>query len=254
MIRAIEIKNPSGRVIRGYLDRPEDFNGTVVVYFHGFTGNLTEHGEMFRDFSRLIAKLGFSSLRCDFTGNGESEGSFRDFTYDTLVEDARTIIDYALDLDKKEIILLGYSMGGAVAAHMAARRPGEISRLLLWSPAGNLSALIKARYEKAPKLDNGNVDCPNFELSKALYESLSRYDWRSGLERFKNPVKIIHGRLDRAVDYLEAYRYCGLFPNASVDIIEEAGHGYDSRETRERLFNKSVEFLRGREDENNSLH
>lgn len=126
MIRAIEIKNPSGRVIRGYLDRPEDFNGTVVVYFHGFTGNLTEHGGMFRDFSRLIAKLGFSSLRCDFTGNGESEGSFRDFTYDTLVEDARTIIDYALDLDKRKSFFSATAWAAPSPRIWPREDPGDI--------------------------------------------------------------------------------------------------------------------------------
>ncbi|HHZ18287.1 MAG TPA: alpha/beta hydrolase [Acholeplasmataceae bacterium] len=246
MIRAIAIENRRGLTIRGYLNRPDDYNGTLVVYFHGFTGNLTEHGGMFRDFSRLIAAHGFASLRCDFTGNGESDGAFRDFTYDTLVEDAEAILDHARTLDKKETVLLGFSMGGAVAAYEAARRAEEIDRLLLWSPAGNLSKLIKTRYEKAPKLTNGNVDYPNFELSQALYESLSQYDWHSGLENYHKPVKIVHGRLDQAVDYLEAYRYHGLFPNASLTIIENAGHGYDTRASREQLFAISLEFLRGR--------
>lgn len=245
MIKTVEIINAQKKTLRGYLNSPDNYIGTLVVFFHGFTGNLTEHGGMFRNFSRIISEYGFASLRCDFSGNGESDGNFCDFTYDTLISDATVILDYAKSLSHKKIVLLGYSMGGAVAAYLAARWADDIERLLLWSPAGNLSNLIKKRYENASKQTNGNIDCPNFELSKKMYDTLSKYDWHDGLGKYKSPVKIIHGRLDQAVDYLESYRYCGLFPNATVYIIEGAGHGYDRRTERTQLFKKSLEFLRG---------
>jgi len=119
--------------------------------------------------------------------------------------------------------------------------------LLLWSPAGNLTDLIKMRYENAPKQVNGNIDCPNFELSKKMVETLPKYNWHDGLEKYQNSVKIIHGRGDQAVNYLESYRYCGLFPHATVSIIASAGHGYDRRGERIQLYKKSLEFLRGRQ-------
>jgi len=126
---------------------------------------------------------------------------------------------------------------------LAGRRPCDITRLLLWSPAGNLTSLIKNRYEKATKLANGNIDCPNFPISKALYESLSKYDWHDGLEKYQNPVLIMHGQSDQAVKCRESYRYGNLFPKALVYLVTGAGHGYDRHAERQKLFQKSLEFI-----------
>jgi len=248
MRKAIEIVNKQGNILRGYFDLPTNFFGELVIFFHGFTGNKTEHGGMFRDFSRMLSKEGYASLRMDFFGNGESDGEFKDFTYDTLVDDGYAIVEHVKRMENiNTITLLGYSMGGALAAYLAPRLCNDIDKLLLWSPAGNLSKLIKTRYEVSLKKENGNVDSPNFEISKEMYNSLFKYNWHSGIENYHKPVKIIHGQLDLAVNYLESNYYCELFSNAVLKIIEGAGHGYDQSKERECLFKESLKFIRGEE-------
>ena len=95
MLKHIEITNKEGRILRGYLTLPEQFNGDLVLMYHGFTGNKTEHAGHFRNLSRLLAAEKIASLRMDFSGNGESDGEFSDFTFDTLIAEANLMLDYA---------------------------------------------------------------------------------------------------------------------------------------------------------------
>jgi len=245
MLKHVEITNKHGKTLRGYLDYPENFNGLLVIMYHGFTGNKTEHGGHFRDFSRLLSKHDIGSIRVDYSGNGESDGTFKDFTYDTLLSDANIILDYSKTLDNvNKICLLGFSMGGHVASYIASERSEEVDNLLLWSPSGNMLEVIKNIYEKYPKLENGNADFPNFEISKEMYESASKYKMYDRLDRFNKDVYIVHGKKDKAVDYLYGIKYQESFPNSKIYLIETAGHGYDNREDKKELFTQSLDFLK----------
>ena len=131
MLKHVELEC-NKKVLRGYLTMPEEFNGTIVVCFHGFTGNKTEHAGHFRNLSRLLEKENVATLRLDFSGNGESDGEFRDFTFDTMFSEAQEILKYARKIkDVKKLILLGFSMGGALAATIASQFPKGIDKLVL---------------------------------------------------------------------------------------------------------------------------
>ncbi len=247
MMKHIEIVNKEGRILRGYLTLPEDFNGDLVLMYHGFTGNKTEHACHFRNLSRLLVEEKIASLRMDFSGNGESDGEFKDFTFDTLMAEANLILDYAKTVpDVKRVILLGFSMGGAVAAMIAAKRYQEIDKMVLWSPAGTILEKIKKAFENGTKLENGNVMMGTFELSKEMVESVNRYDTYQGIENFKKPVLIIHGRKDLAVNYLVSATYSVRFFNSHLFYINEAGHGYDNLADRNELYQRTLEFLKMR--------
>ena len=247
MLKDIEITNKEGRILRGYLTLPEEFNGDLVLMYHGFTGNKTEHAGHFRNLSRLLAAEKIASLRMDFSGNGESDGEFSDFTFDTLIAEANLMLDYAKTIsDVKRVMLLGFSMGGAVAAIVAAKRYQEIDKMVLWSPAGNILEKIKKAFESGIKLENGNVMMGTFELSKAMVESVNRYDVYQGIENFKKPVLIIHGRKDLAVNYLISAIYSVRFFNSHLFYLNEAGHGYDSLADRKELYQRTLEFLKTR--------
>lgn len=244
MIKHVEIVNKTGNILRGYLDMPENFNGDLVVMFHGFTGNKTEHAKHFLNFSRIISKCGFASLRMDFYGNGESDGEFKDFTMDTLMSDAEIIINSAFNVPNvKKITLLGFSMGGAVTTCMTSRYGNKISKAILWSAAANINELIRYKFENNPKLDNGNVMFGTFELSQEMYDSLDKYDPLEGLDKFTNPVLLVHGRNDKSVNYLYSPRISVLYHNSRLHIIDGAGHGYDAIKERDDLYKVSLEFL-----------
>ena len=244
MVKHLELINEWGKTLRGYLDYPDNFNGEVLVFFHGFTGNKSEHAYHFRNFSRIISKDGYASIRMDFSGNGESDGEFYDFTYDTMISEAKQMIDYAFKLDGvKKVSLLGFSMGGAVASIMSSVYGNRLSKVILWSAAANIKDHIKKYYETGVKLDNGNSMHGNFELSKEMYETIDKCEPMKGIEKFTNPVLLCHGRSDLCIDYMYSMRYAVIYKNALVHIIDGAGHGYDKVEEQKELYGKSLEFL-----------
>ena len=244
MVKHLELTNKWGKVLRGYLDYPDNFNGEVVVFFHGFTGNKSEHDYHFRNFSRIISKEGYASIRMDFSGNGESDGEFYDFTFDTMIDEAKQMIDYAFKLDGvKKVSVLGFSMGGAVATIMSSIYQNKLSKLILWSAAANIKDHIKKYYETGEKLDNGNSMHGNFELSKEMYETIDKCEPMEGIEKFTNPVLLCHGRSDQCIDYMYSMRYAVKYKNATVHIVDGAGHGYDKVSEQKELYGKSLEFL-----------
>lgn len=245
MVKHVEIVNDQGRILRGYYTEPEDFNGDVVVMFHGFTGNKTEHAGHFRNFSRILAENSCASLRMDFSGNGESDGEFRDFTYDTMLPEAFKIIEYARSVKGfKRLFLLGFSMGGALAATVSGMIPEKIDKLILWSPAGDMPEMLREDFENGEKLENGNALYANFEISKEMYESALKWHTFENLDKFENNVLLIHGREDKAVPYLYSARYAVSFKNSHLYIIDDAGHGYDPIDQRKKLYDYSLEFIK----------
>lgn len=245
MVKHVEIKNEKGYVLRGYYTYPDVFKGDVVVMFHGFTGNKTEHAGHFRNLARMLEKEGIASLRMDYYGNGESDGEFSDFTYDTMLDDAFNIINYAKNVNGfKRLILLGFSMGGALAATVSTMIPNEISKMVLWSPAGNIVEIIKNRFENSEKLENGNAIFGSFELSKEMQDSVDKWHTYENLEKFENKVLIINGRKDLSVPYLYSARYAVNFKNSHLYLIDDAGHGYDERIQHQKLYELTLDFLK----------
>ena len=244
MIKHIELPNAEGKILRGYLHMPDNFCGKLVVMFHGFTGNKTEHACHFRNFSRILEKEGVASLRLDFSGNAESDGTFLDFTFDTLLSDAKCIIEYAKKMDGvKSLNVLGFSMGGATAAIMSSIYYNDIDRLLLWSPAGNILSIIKAYYEKLPKDENGNALNGDFSMSLAMYKSIEKYNVFDNLSLYNNEVLIIQGKKDLSVPYETAEKYKSAFNKCNIHYIENAGHGYDPLAISGELYKTSLEYI-----------
>lgn len=245
MVKHVEIINKEGKTLRGYMHMPS-LATEIVVMFHGFTGNKTEHAHHFRNFSRILEQNNIASLRLDFSGNGESDGEFKDFTFDTMMDEAKIIIEFAKKQPNiKNVDLLGFSMGGAVAA-MIARDDITISKLLLWSAAGNIMELIRDKYNANEKDENGNIIFSNyFEMSKMMYESTFNYYPYQRLDKYTNPVLVINGTKDLSVPYLNAVHYAVSFPNSTLKLIDSAGHGYDSIANRDELYSATLKFIVG---------
>lgn len=240
MIKHVEIKGTLGRTLRGYLDLPQD-SSHLVVMFHGYTGNKTEHNGFFRTLSRQLSEKNIASLRMDYGCNGESDGEFVDFHFDEAIKDAKLMLDYAYSLtDITEVSVLGFSMGGAIAAIVCNYKP--IKKLLLWSPAADFSKNLRRKYELAPKMENGNVYSPAFELTLALVESTEKFDFYAEADKFNNQVLIIQGRKDKSVDFLKAMEYAVKFPNSRIHL-NDATHGYDDQNSATELITLSLKFL-----------
>ena len=108
--------------------------GPVIVAIHG----LTTPSQVFDELAGRLAPLGYRVLSYDLYGRGLSDrvpGPQNTAFFLRQLDDLLT--DQGLDQD---VILMGYSMGGAIAAAFAAAQPHRVGRVILLAPAGITTA------------------------------------------------------------------------------------------------------------------
>jgi pimeloyl-ACP methyl ester carboxylesterase len=166
--------------------------------------------------------------------------------------------------------VVGFSIGGWIAANIATKVPERINRLVLIGPVGvktgkpdklDIPDVFAMPREKLDALRfhdpaNNPIDLaklPDDQLNIVARnsESLALLTWepymhdpklRHRLHRVTVPTLFLRGGSDGIVsaDYLE--RYAKLVPNARLDTIAQAGH-LPHVEQRETTVTKVLQFL-----------
>ena len=123
----------------------------VVLFFHGNAGNISHRGDSVAIFQRL----GLNVFIFDYRGYGRSEGSPSE---QGLYRDAAAAWRYLTEtrgFDAREIVLFGRSLGGAVAAQLAAvQQPGA---LILESTLSSARDFARSVFPLLSRLGGGAV-------------------------------------------------------------------------------------------------
>lgn len=110
-----------------YTHNPGD--GDAVVLLHGFGGSTVT----WTDTAQTLAAVGFDVYAVDLLGFGLSEKGWRhDYSHAAQAERVIRVMD-ALGIERASIV--GHSMGGNVAAHLALRHRERVDKLVLVSAA-----------------------------------------------------------------------------------------------------------------------
>ncbi|WP_368073624.1 alpha/beta hydrolase [Tateyamaria omphalii] len=104
--------------------------GPVAVCVHG----LTTPSFVWYGMARGLALLGFRVLVYDLYGRGFSDRVRGAQTAEFFEQQLVDLL--AHERVTEPVTLLGYSMGGAIAAHFTARYPAHVKQLILLAPAG----------------------------------------------------------------------------------------------------------------------
>ena len=135
----------------------ENERGTVVIV-HG----LGEHSGRYAHVVEALNRAGWSVVTYDQRGHGRSPGKRGALPYDlALLDDLARILD---GTHATKRILLGHSMGGAVAARFVAEERGEVDALILSSPALKRGLKLIERI----KLAVAGLVAPNVALNNGL--------------------------------------------------------------------------------------
>jgi len=246
----IEFPNARGRLLRGMLHRPAGTPGGApgVIFFHGFTGDRMESHWIFIKCARVLAREGIASLRFDFFGSGESEGSFHEATLQSEIADARAAIRFMQrqkGIDPARLGLCGLSLGGCVAACVAS---AKVQALVLWSAVAH-PAILHQLSEKLGKPSPNHTNDFEYdarEISARFLKDAPKVNPLSAIRRFTRPTRIIHPSRDKTVprshaaDFLQA---SGARIKQKV-IIPGADHTYTSIAWESRVIGLTVEWFR----------
>jgi alpha-beta hydrolase superfamily lysophospholipase len=210
-----------------------------VVLVHG--GGVTrEEGGFFTRVAAGLAEAGIASLRFDLRGHGKSDGALEQSTLTAHLNDIRVSLErLRAESGAGALHLLGASFGGGLAAYYAAKRPAEISRLVLLNPQLD----YKNRYiEQKPYWIDEHLDAdaarkleddgflrhsPTVRHGRAL---LNEVFWIRPVEVLGDitaPTLIIHGTADTFVS-IDASRAATKRLTARHWLVEIEGaqHGF----------------------------
>ena len=110
----INVKTKDGNVLNGLLFKADSAKG-LVFYLHGNAGSLDNWG----DVAKRYTDLHYSVFIFDYPGYGKSEGSIQ--SKGQLFVATQTAYDQMKQLFHEDsIVVLGYSIGTGMAAHLAA--------------------------------------------------------------------------------------------------------------------------------------
>lgn len=235
--KEIRIENNS-RSIYGVLSRPEYGNGKqpVVIIAHGFNGT---HG-FGRNYFETLNNLGYQCFTFDFpcgSVNSRSNNNTMEMSILDQQSDLEAIVRYfksRTDVDADNIVLIGESQGGLVAALTAAHVSKDIRRLILVYPALCIPAQWNKRYPQLSGIPD-TTRIWNVPLGRRFFTELRDMDVFNVIGKFKKPVLIIQGDADAIVSLEDSRRALKIYKDARLYVIPGAGHGFKSKELKESL-------------------
>lgn len=130
----VHFENNRNRLF-GIFHPANDGNNEFGIIFinSGFQNRVGPH-RLYVDFARILSQIGYSVLRIDLPGIGESEGTITEIHFDSFnPDDTIRAIDFLKDTKKiKRIALFGICAGARCALKAGSTDP-RVERLILWS-------------------------------------------------------------------------------------------------------------------------
>ena len=227
-------------------------DGEPVLMIMGFMGSSRAWFRLLPHIARERRAIVF-----DNRGTGDSDRPRGLFTMDDLVGDALAVLDAA---GAESAHVIGVSMGGMIAQHLALDHPERVRSLALccthhggrrpegrpWrllasialrplvGPGGTFKIVAPVLYsrrtrEERPDRLEADVRMRADDVSPAHTAlgqgaAIARHDSRERLGELQMPVLVVHGEEDRLVPVEAARELARLIPHADLRIVPNAAH------------------------------
>ena len=190
----------------------------TLVFLPGYASDMEGNKALALD--AFAERRGLAMLRLDYSGTGSSAGQFADGTLSAWLEEALTAVD---QLTKGPLILIGSSMGGWLALHLALLRPERVQALVGIAAAPDFT-------------DWGFADGAEAERA-----GLALGFWQSGQQllllhkeiAIHCPVRLLHGEQDNDVPLDVAFKTMRALRSADVQLTVLKGGGHRLSEPHE---------------------
>ncbi len=208
-------------------DLPEGASCPVAIIMHGFNTNSRQHP--FYNLTRQLLEKGIATLRFDFSCHGRSEGDMALMTVEQLMADAETFYSYAKELPfVSEVYLVGYSLGGIIASHIAVKHKEEVHKLVLLSPAADIQMRAKAGFFFGNLYDPNDppevMETELFRIGRPYFLSAQKVEVYEHLKAYDGSALVVFGEEDQYVPREKTLQYQDVLRNLKIVPIPEAGH------------------------------
>jgi exosortase A-associated hydrolase 2 len=200
----------SGRRLHGVLHEGGE-RGAIVVC-HGFAEEKKCAHRVLVDLARRLAADGWSVLRFDLGGCGESDGDFGEQALAQWQEDVAIAADFARqECGRDGAVLCGLRLGATLAAQVAETRD-DIQALVLWEPIVDGARYIQLNLRRSlikkqmteveggqakaeagtpsAPVAEGEIDFDGYRVSQELSDEISGVHLDANPRTYPGPVYI----------------------------------------------------------------
>lgn len=205
-----------GQRIFAVLHRPVDMVHTpLICVFHGFASSKHGSNRSYVKLGEALSLEGIATLRFDFRGAGDSEGSLSDICFEDMLSDAGAVfktIENLEGIDNSRIGLFGASLGGAIAV-LSQVFVKKAKTMALWAPVASGELWYKDVLKQKPELRNADPKLAfetfrGIKIHPKFREQFGCMDAAKALSAFKAPILHMHGSNDETLSlaHQEAFR------------------------------------------------
>ena len=153
--------------------------------------------------ARYLASAGIATLRFDFTGLGESEGTFSSTTFTSKVHDIYYAVKFLREHYEAPKILLGHSLGGAATLAAARNVPEAVCVASLCAPysPSHIEHVFKDVEEDIYRNGVARVQMADKELDigKDFVKDVRSYEIQHRISQMQKALLIMHSPTDNIV-------------------------------------------------------
>lgn len=229
----------------------------LIIFCHGYKG--------YKDWgawnlvARFFAKKGLFFVKFNFSHNGgtlENPIDFPDLeafgqnNYIRELDDLDDIIkwittheEYASEIDRGDITLIGHSRGGGIACLKAAENK-LVKRVISWAGTSDFEARMPSGKELSDWEKAGvayvmnartNQNMPlYYQFYQSFKDNIERLTVKNAVEKLKIPQLIIQGEGDVVVQPDEARNLHKWNPKSKLVLIEDMNHTLGSAQPWEK--------------------
>ncbi|MFV0416695.1 MAG: alpha/beta hydrolase [Chthoniobacterales bacterium] len=239
------IKNAAGENIDYTFatgEKSAHHKGWLVILGHGLTGN--KDRPLITEMADALNQAGFDTLRFSFSGNGDSEGDFRDSNITKGDRDLKAIVS-AASKNYTSLCYLGHSMGSASGVLRASQ---DVRLNCLISLAGIVQTESFAKKEFGGEIpDEGFMwEDENAPLSQQFMDDLCK-KIRNIVSQAKGvsiPWLLVHGNADETVNPNDSNLIKTLKADAvDLVVVRNADHSFTKPAHKQKAIDAVVTWL-----------
>ena len=245
MEQQVTFGNGRGERLAGVLHSPRQAaNGFGVILCHGMESS--KESLKCVHLGESLSRVGFTVLRFDFAGAGDSSGKFESITCNRQVDDLGAAHELLKERGLTRVGIMGSSMGGTTALVYAGAEEGVAALVTLATPIDPRQLIERDFPPKAMALwrAQGFIAFNGRRLNADFLEEAMTIDVAVAVARITCPVLAIHGDADATVPVAQAHAlHAALSGEKELCILPGADHRFTRQEDREVALSRTEEWM-----------
>lgn len=199
--KRIEFKGAFGDMLSAKIDMPEGEYRACALFAHCFT--CSKNLKAVANIAKALNNKGVLVLRFDFTGLGDSGGSFEDTNFSSNVDDLIAAAEYM----KKEMhgptILIGHSLGGAAVLQAASNMETVKAVATIGAPSEpkHVEQHFESKRDEIEETGSAIVKLAGrpFRIKKQFLDDLAEARMDNYVKNLNRALLVMHAPLDDTV-------------------------------------------------------